>query len=309
MFQYALGRHIAIREKTRLALDATLLFDPSARRNYVRRRFDLEIFTLPAECTVLSQVAQILPLPRVFDYSSRATTALKSAIGLERYYREASFRYDERIWEQTGKVYLDGYWQSEKYFRAISQTIRQDFTLREQSEAALMLGGVIAGEPSVCINVRRTDFTAGPSATTHGVVGLEYYRQALDLMVGRCQNARYYIFSDDIRWCRTELVPIIPKRCTVVTHDYAGPAFRDYLWLMTQCTHFIIPNSTFGWWAAWLSTSPDKIVIAPDPWFADRSIDTSDLLPSSWIRLPRSGLQQQAGSSDLLSQLVTSEGA
>jgi hypothetical protein len=70
----------------------------------------------------------------------------------------------------------------------------------------------------------------------------------------------------------------------LVDHNGAENGFED-LRLMSRCAHHIIANSTFSWWGAWLNPSPDKIVVAPKRWFADESIDSSDLLPESWVKL------------------------
>jgi hypothetical protein len=71
----------------------------------------------------------------------------------------------------------------------------------------------------------------------------------------------------------------------IVDHTYKGNKFEIYLELMKSCKHFIIPNSTFAWWAAWLSDNKNKIVVCPQKWFTESKINTNDLIPSNWIRI------------------------
>jgi hypothetical protein len=97
-------------------------------------------------------------------------------------------------------------------------------------------------------------------------------------------NAAFFVFSDDMEWCRANL-DFIPK-ATFVGHEHAGPKFGTYLQLMTSCKHFIIPNSTFGWWAAWLSDNSQKVVIVPQEWSQGGGATTNDIIPAGWIKLP-----------------------
>ena len=139
-------------------------------------------------------------------------------------------------------------------------------------------------EHPVCLNVRRGDFVSNPLMNVeHGVLGLDYYYGAINEIIQKEKDIHIYIFSDDIEWCSNNLKFDVPT--TFVDHTYAGEKFSSYLLLMQTCRHFIIPNSTFGWWAAWLSNHSNKTVIAPKRWFNDASRNTKDILPNSWIKL------------------------
>ncbi|MCB0311206.1 MAG: alpha-1,2-fucosyltransferase, partial [Bdellovibrionales bacterium] len=137
---------------------------------------------------------------------------------------------------------------------------------------------------SVCLNVRRADFVNNPLANQfHGFCDSSYLQKAAERILGIHPEVAFYVFSDDIAWCQSNLQ--LPAPTTFVDHSFKGQKFETYLYLMTLCNHFVIPNSTFGWWAAWLASNKQKIVIAPENWFVDKSIVTSDLIPQSWIRL------------------------
>ena len=96
-------------------------------------------------------------------------------------------------------------------------------------------------------------------------------------------NPTYFIFSDDIEWCENNFSFL--NNVVFVTHEYAGKKFSSYLQLMINCKHYIIPNSTFAWWAVWLNKGKDKIVIAPNKWYTYYQFNLNDLIPSTWITL------------------------
>ena len=109
------------------------------------------------------------------------------------------------------------------------------------------------------------------------------YKNGEKIISGKINNPVFFVFSDDIEWCCNNL--IFEKETVFVGHEYAGQKFCTYLNLMSQCKHFIIANSSFSWWAAWLNNNPDKIVIAPDEWFNKGPKDTQDLIPGGWIKI------------------------
>ncbi len=128
--------------------------------------------------------------------------------------------------------------------------------------------------------MRRTDISA---KSFHGKVRIEYYNAALHYLSTKLSIAKIYIFSDDIEWCKQNIH--FPIDTMYVDNDFAGEKNEYHFILMNSCKHFIIPNSTYSWWAAWLAINPSKIVIAPKNWFSNGRIDTSDLIPEAWIRI------------------------
>jgi hypothetical protein len=197
------------------------------------------------------------------------------------------FSFDESNLIVGKNIYLDGYWQSEKYFKEIEDKIREDFIIKSDfSELEEEMNNLIQSRNSVCVNFRRTDFVhLQNSAQTHGVSEMDYYEKALEIIVQKVENPHFFVFSDDIEWCKENLNWNFP--ITFVGHEFKGNKFSAYLKLMRNCKHFIIPNSTFAWWAAWLSDSKNKIVITPQQWFKDSALQeqSGDIIPSDWIRL------------------------
>jgi len=287
MFQYALGRHLAIKNRAELIVDTTHFEHiPRNREYFVKREYDLDVFDMDVEI-LEPKNANGLPY-----YSEKNTHRIKHFVKtyfnlykyLDNYQilRESSgFFFDKEILKSGKNAYLIGYWQNEKYFMDIEKQIREDFTIKKTlAESVYSLAMEISGTNSVCLNIRRGDFVNNP---THGFVGMEYVLKAVDYIRRNVDIQRIYIFSDDIEWCKENLRFEIPY--SFVTHSYAGSKFSSYLYLMTKCRHFIIPNSTFGWWAAWLSENPEKMIIAPKQWVNIPGLDASGIIPEGWITI------------------------
>ncbi len=198
--------------------------------------------------------------------------------------QERYFHFDPEVLEHIGSVYLSGYWQSYRYFDNIASILRREFSVRSrQMGDNLAMAQLIASTQSVSLHVRRGDYVSCSLAMRrHGVCPLEYYDAAIRIMADRMNSPHFFIFSDDIPWVQTHIQLQYP--CTYVTHNGVANDYED-LRLMSQCKSHIIANSTFGWWGAWLSQAPEKIVIAPRSWFAGLDYNTGDLIPSSWLRL------------------------
>jgi hypothetical protein len=135
---------------------------------------------------------------------------------------------------------------------------------------------------SVFIHVRRGDYVTNPAANTfHGICDLSYYKSAIDRLNTIITKPVYYIFSDDVKWV-TENIGFDYEHHVVSGSD--SPAHEE-MNLMSCCKNGIIANSSFSWWGAWLIRNKDKQIIAPQNWFADKSMDTTDLIPASWQRI------------------------
>jgi len=272
MFQYAFGRALAARRSAELKFDVSGFVTDLPKREY-----DLSIFELEADFASEDEV---------FEYKRRfrnrfVDKVANRLLGVKpTYIIEPHFNFSQDIYDTPDNAYLHGYWQTEKYFSDIKETIRKEFTFREElSPAAAELIKRIHDSNSVCVNVRRGDFVTN---SFHGSYGVDYFRKAESILRERIGSSEYFIFSDEIDWCESNLQ--FDGSTTFVSHEYAGPKFQHYLQLMAACKHYIIPNSSFAWWAVWFNRDRNKTVIAPKMWFNDPRIDTSDLTPKDWIR-------------------------
>jgi hypothetical protein len=274
MFQYALGLTLSKKFSTKFNLDTFYL---DARKNInensVIRNFDLDVFTLNKDVFVFSGKRNwfLRSFNKILPYKFRS------------YYVEPHYQFDSTLLSiRKSNVILEGYWQSHKYFASIDSIVKEAFKFKFPIISESMdLFDEITSNNSVCLNVRRGDFLTDK---TLGFKDEKYFKDAvrkLEQLVN--SNLKYYIFSDDVEWCKNHLCFIENK--FIVDHSHKGYKFSNYLQLMVGCRHFVIPNSSFAWWAAYLSAHKDKVVIAPKAWFADEDIDTSDLIPESWYRI------------------------
>jgi Glycosyl transferase family 11 len=282
MFQYAAGRALAARSGAVLKLDA------SGFATYPKRHFELDAFPIHA---VPAEEADLDAFGVCRDRNGRSWWARASRF-LRRYrrgspsaiYCERHFHFDAKVGELQPPVYLDGYWQSEKYFADCAELLRCELTPRAPLEAENAdMAARIDAVNAVSLHVRRGDYIDDPRVSSyHGTCSAEYYRNATEHIAGRTtKNIHLFIFSDEPEWARDNLHFAQPT--TIVAVNGPDRGFRD-MQLMARCRHHVIANSSFSWWGAWLNSSPGKIVVAPRRWF-QVDHDTSDLIPSSWVRM------------------------
>ncbi|MEK7212332.1 MAG: alpha-1,2-fucosyltransferase [Patescibacteria group bacterium] len=284
MFQYAFAKALARAKNTDFRLDLTQLLDRTPR-SITFRNYELGAFRIAPCFTLLSRLAMKLSAPLIYLGVSYALTRAKDIAGIQKRVVERKIGFHPEIFSIKGDVYLDGWWQSEKYFKSIEREVREDFSFRAPLTSELkVIGERMGQDDSVCLHVRRGDYVTNPNASREiGFVGKNYYERALEFIVKRVPSPRFFVFSDDIPWCRENL------RTGFLTEfigaDYAGGRWYEHLELMTLCKHFVIANSSFSWWAAWLGSRPGKIVIAPKRWFNDPDLSSKDVVPESWIRV------------------------
>ena len=194
-------------------------------------------------------------------------------IETDQYLQEPSFNYSENFFNSCpDNVSLWGFFQSEKYFKHIEKEIRKDFTFKmEIVEDCKNIIKDIFDDP-IALHIRRGDFLI--NSGNHYNQSLEYYENALSKFDS---DRQVVIFSDDPQWC-------IEQKLFESDRFIVSSGNNPYmdLYLMSQCDDFIIANSTFSWWGAWLA---DKgRVIAPKKWFGPNNshLNTKDLYPEHW---------------------------
>lgn len=193
--------------------------------------------------------------------------------------QENSLQYNKRYLSVRGLVTLyDGYWQSEKYFKSVADNVRQMFRFRKElmNERTLQLAETLRKGEFVSVHVRRGDYL--PLADYHGLCSETYYHSTMRLVSEKVANAVFVFFSDDMDWVKNNLNE---NKENVIYVDWnEGKESWQDMYLMSQCKHHIVANSSFSWWGAWLNNNPDKIVIAPQKWF--NYCPNYDILPPDW---------------------------
>lgn len=279
LFQYALAKNLAKKLKTNVVLDVIPF------NEYKLHKYSLEHFNF--EKQFLTQNEQHffgIECKKNFSY---LYYRLLSLILKPKKIIEKDFSFDKSILENTNKhIYLDGFWQSEKYFSEIKDELLKDlFIVKPLAGKNLEIANQIKKVNAISLHIRRADYVSNSKTlSVHGVCGLDYYENALKLITNKIENPILFIFSDDINWVKENLVTNIDK--VYVDHNNADTNYED-LRLMSLCKHNIIANSSFSWWGAWLNTNQSKIVIAPKRWYSDveKNNQTVDLIPDSWIRI------------------------
>lgn len=283
MFQYAAAKALAERHGARLALDLTSLRDDPLRS------FQLERFRIPEAATGEQTASYFFYRGRWQARAHRmmARVGMPGIRPSERRYREPSFHFDTAFEQLGSHILLFGYFQSERYFAAISDELRALFTPREQLSAAARSTAerIARSSLSVSVHVRRGDYTKATNAAIHGILDNDYYVRALGLLKDRLgREPDIFVFSDDPAAAGDALRLEQCDRITYVIGDPHRP-WED-MTLMASCRHHVIANSSFSWWGAWLNRSSDKMVVAPRAWFSPqvmRKQNTCDLYPSEWI--------------------------
>lgn len=277
MFQYAF--YLSLKDKfpdEEIRVDLSLFDSYKLHNGYeLERVFGLRpLIASPADIRRLSRYFSSYLLQRI----NRKILPARST----EYIEKKDFIYQETVWYK-GDRYYEGYWQNATYFRAVDASVRKAFAFAPLlGERNRRLANAIADVPvSVSIHVRRGDYVK--HKLFGGICEEAYYRQAIRMVFDRFQLPFFYIFSNDIPWCRTHIVPLLGKNFQIIDWNKGDDSHID-MQLMSLCRIQIIANSSFSWWSAYLNSRLDKVVIAPSPW-AHLAYHISVQL-DDWILIP-----------------------
>ena len=256
MFQYAFGRNISNITGRKLILDTSFLDDKNREPGFVYRDYDLDVFNLDVE--VVSSFSE--PVEYIQEDWNLLHVFQSELI-------------EKSINSTSKNIYIDGYWQSPNYFNDSINDFK-NFKFGIQHDSIELMNDILNSN-SLMINIRRTDFVSNDFL---GCFGRNYVEKALKQI--NDSNYKCFIFSDDPEWCQENLSDL----GIIVGHEHKGYKFSNYLQLMSLCKLFIIPNSSFAWWSAYLSNSKTNVYY-PEKWVNGYPHKIKNLCPKDWISI------------------------
>lgn len=278
MFQYACGRSLSLKYQTPLILDLTL-FNLKLSKT-TNRDFELEHFKITGNLAYSSSPSLyriLLKMPCLYKIYTRNRLIVDRGPSSLNYFNGT-----------ISNCSLVGYWQYPKIFSEYSMQIKSEFACKSylSAKSKYVISLIEQYWPqSVSLHVRRGDYLS--ASTPHIILPYEYYEKAINTIFSLMPSPRFYVFSDDIEWCRNH--PLFSAiDCVYVDHNNDSNSWQDLI-IMSKCKHHIVANSSFSWWGAWLSSDDptkqtDSVVVCPTKWFS-HTISLPDVCPSNWISL------------------------
>lgn len=278
MFQYAFAKLLKKRTGGEVMLDYSAY--NALKKDIVRvPRIKKFALTLPsAGADELKRICKIRHTGNSQSFMYKVGIFLEGKIN-PHYFIEPSRAYINPS-DIIGKSYFDGYWQSWRYIEEVREELLAEYVPSSPiSDKTTETKNIIECENSVFIGVRRGDYLK--SSAHYGAFDSSYYERAMQYIDEHVKNPVYYVFSNDIEWCK-EYINWGEHTVKFREPELQVNDFEEFI-LMSSCKHAIIVNSTYNWWGAYMIKNPDKIVVAPEKWFFDNS--PIDIVPPDWIRI------------------------
>lgn len=211
--------------------------------------------------------------------NAKDSTIFFSKINPFRTVKEKNLLFNNALISLNGNEYIKGYFQTEKYFSEIRNTLLEEYSFLGilSNTTKKYKKNILQAEKSCSIHIRRGDYISNiKSNNVHGTCSIEYYNSAIQLIKKKYKEVAFFIFSDDISWAKKN---ILLKNGNYIDHQCLP---HEDLYLMSLCTHNIIANSSFSWWGAWLNKNDTKTVIAPKQWFVKKE---NEITCENWVKL------------------------
>ncbi len=282
MFEYAYARALSLQYHEKLEINPyfmTLAGVGAGRKGYFNNV--LKCLNLPEEVSFISKKKGYLcGIPDIAEF-----------VILRKYNSGAKLHGEQQFHRmcERGKIYTDdcftyysyvesnakvkkiiGYYQSEDYFAPYKNQIKRELLVKkEPSDRNKEKIEELQQCNAVCVHIRRGDYVSNKKNEALVVCDEIYYKRGMDYIAGKVENPVFYVFSDnlqEINWIKENYHFDYDVRYI----ELNNPDYEE-LRLMYQCRHFVIANSTFSWWGAYLSDNEDKLIVAPKIWNKDYS--------------------------------------
>lgn len=291
MFQYAFGKSLALKNKTDLYLDLSLLGEKNQEFNKNSehiRYFDLDVFKLPDQISTnkISERFNGKTKPNLLE---RIKFKFSKFWDKKNLYVQDRHKFEpEKYLNFKGDLCVVGRFQSEKFFKENTTEIKRLFCLDnfQPTTVSLDLLNRFEEVTKVAIHVRRKDYVTDPLySRTLGALDMSYYYQAVEEMKNLVSDKSivFFVISDDILFCKKNFGMI--ENVVFVDQERSKVGFLSDFWLLTKCDHWIISNSTFAWWGSWIGEKETSIVLAPKNWTRDKGSEPTDIVPDHWIKI------------------------
>ena len=274
MFQWAFGRAMEAKK------GITPVFDDS------RETLKLGCFNLMKDIKTIHKPLWNKILRKIIIFRNLRNKITDLKIIAPQYSEKMGVGYQSELFEVTPPACISGYFQTEKYFSDVREKLLNDFVIKGKiSKRNQLMLDKIKSVNSVAVHFRRGDYTKARVEKLFGMCSENYYKKAIDTIAEKTQEPiTLFIFSDDINWVRNN---VKFNYDTVYVDINSGKQAVFDLDLMKNCKHNVIANSSFSWWGAWLNENPNKIVVAPTPWHDSDTINSDDIVPDNWIKIPK----------------------
>lgn len=262
-FQYAAAKALALR------IGAELKLDLSEFDDYKIRNYELSNFNIDENAASLEEI----------NYLKKKKLFKKT------YFKEKKFNFNPNILKIKKSAYLEGYWQSEKYFQDFETEIKNDFTFKNLNFIKNQdIFDEILNTESVSVHIRLGDYLSEKNKKIYYICKNEYYENAMEYILQNTKNPVFYIFSDNIDLVENNYKFSFPVKILKTSN------WQEDFYFMQNCKHNIIPNSSFSWAAAWLNKNPEKIIAAPRIWYSPNcKYNNNDIIPEKWNKINVSG--------------------
>lgn len=279
LFQFALGLQLSYLRSCSLNLDI------GWHRLRGSRPFELSEVRMPSSVTLVEQlgpfsdaVARVrAKLPAKFQFWSLRANGLTV---------EKTLAFDSDVLLAQPGTTLRGYFQSWKYFTSVTAQVRE--VTRSQTHPSKWFEDqrrwLSSLGPWIGVHVRRGDYVSTPYRSSHGLMDVEYYKEAYSIVRDAIGDLPVVVFSDDELGARRLLEKVFGNAIWFRAPEGSSPL--ENLLLMSTASHLITANSTFSWWAGWITDNPGRLVVAPTPWLAHDPSLGPDLIPPRWLQVP-----------------------